>query len=337
MQADKGDIMNNWIRKIAVAGATAVAIGATSGAPAQAAGFPEKPVTIVVAGPPGGGTDAIARILGADIADSTRQPVLVENRAGAGGIIGSKYVAGAPADGYTLLMGHVATNAIVPAIIKPRPYDPVKDFVPVAMVGTAPDVLVVSASSGIKSVADLLARARTSGKPLTYGSPGVGLPQHIAGFAFAKASGVPMQHVPYRGSAPALTDLIGGQITMMFVTPGAVVPFLNSGKLRAIAVTSHERSRFFPDVPTMTELGFAAVEESGWFGLFAPAGTPQAVIDTLSGRVAAAIAKPEVHSRLEGLYVEPATDSSARTFAGFVQSEVVKWAGVVNRLGVTAE
>jgi tripartite-type tricarboxylate transporter receptor subunit TctC len=329
--------MNHWIRRMAFAGGVAVAIAGTLAAPAEAADFPAKTMTIVVAGPPGGGTDAIARIIGADVAESVKQSVLVENRSGAGGIIGSKYVANAPADGYTLLMGHVATNAIVPAIIKPRPYDPVKDFVPVAMVGTAPDLLVVSAASGINSVADLLAKAKASGKPPSYGSPGVGLPQHIAGFAFAKASGVPMQHVPYRGSAPALTDLIGGQITMMFVTPGAVVPFLKSGKLKAIAVTSHERSRFFPDVPTMTEQGFAAVEESGWFGLFAPAGTPQAVIDTLSARVAAAIAKPQVHARLEALYLEPATDSSSRTFAGFVQSEVVKWAGVVNKLGVTAE
>jgi tripartite-type tricarboxylate transporter receptor subunit TctC len=327
--------MKHWIRHLAVAAGTAAALcGAVS---AQAAAFPSKTITIVVAGPPGGGTDAIARIVGADVADAVKQSVLVENRAGAGGIIGSKYVAGAPADGYTLLMGHVATNAIVPAVIKPRPYDPVKDFVPVAMVGTAPDLLVVSAKSGINSVADLLAEAKASSKPFTYGSPGVGLPQHIAGFAFAKASGVPMQHVPYRGSAPALTDLIGGQIQMMFVTPGAVVPFLKSGQLKAIAVTSHERSRFFPEVPTMTELGYPAVEESGWFGLFAPAGTPTDVVQTLSTHVGAALANPAVRSRLEGLYLEPAADPSSAAFARFVQSEVVKWAGVVNKLGVSAE
>jgi tripartite-type tricarboxylate transporter receptor subunit TctC len=329
--------MNTWIRKIVVAATAIVGVCGVMATSAEAGTYPTKTITIVVAGPPGGGTDAIARIIGTDVAESVGQSVLVENRAGAGGIIGSKFVASAPPDGYTLLMGHVATNAIVPAIIKPRPYDPVKDFVPVAMVGTAPDLLVVSSKSGINSVADLLARAKASSKPLTYGSPGVGLPQHIAGFAFSKASGVPMQHVPYRGSAPALTDLLGGQISMMFVTPGAAVPFLKSGQLKAIAVTSHERSRFFPEVPTMTELGFPEVEESGWFGLFAPAGTPAPVVDALSSRVAAAMAKPAVRSRLEGLYLEPAADPSARTFAVFVQSEVVKWAAVVNRLGVHAE
>lgn len=326
--------MNQWIRRVAgAAGALCVALAAHAG------DYPSRTITIVVAGPPGGGTDAIARIVGADVAAAVKQSVLVENRAGAGGIIGSKYVAGAPADGYTLLMGHVATNAIVPALIKPKPYDAVKDFVPVAMVATAPDLLVVSSKSGINSVADLLAKAkaRPSGKPFTYGSPGVGLPQHIAGFAFSKASGVSMQHVPYRGSAPALTDLIGGQIDMMFVTPGAVVPFLKSGQLKAIAVTSHERSHFFPDVPTMTELGYPAAEESGWFGLFAPAGTPPDVVDTLSSRVAAALANPQVRSRLEGLYVEPAADPSPAAFAGFVKSEVVKWTGVINKLGVSAQ
>lgn len=327
--------MKTWMQKLFIP--LFAAAVATTVVPAQAENWPARPVSIVVAGPPGGGTDAIARIVAVDLGGSLKQSFVVDNRAGAGGIIGTKYVASAAANGYTLLMGHVATNAIVPALVKPRPYDPVGDFVPIGIVGTAPDVLVVSAKSGINSLADLIAKAKTSRTPLSYGSPGVGLPQHIAGFALAKAAGVPLQHVPYRGSAPALTDLIGGQITTMFVTPGAVVPFLKSGQLKAIAVTSRERSRFFPDVPTVVELGYPSVEETGWFGLFAPAGTPAAVVETLRTRLAQAIDRPENRAKFEAMYLETAVDPATRNFAGFVQSESNKWAQVVERLGVTAE
>ncbi|VTU30634.1 Argininosuccinate lyase [Variovorax sp. SRS16] len=303
---------------------------------AQPGKYPSKPVVMVVAGPPAGGTDAIARVLSAELSQSLGQSIVVENRSGAGGIIGTKVVAQAAPDGYTLLIGQVATNAIVPALIKPRPYDPIGDFVPVSLVGTAPDLLVVSAKSGIHSLPELLARGR-AGTPLTYASPGIGLPQHIAGFALAKASGVPMQHVPYRGSAPALTDLIGGQVSMMFVTPGAVVPFLKSGQLRAIAITSPQRSRFFPQVPTVAELGFPSVVESGWFGMFAPAGTPVPVIEQLSARIGQALARPQVREKLEAMYLEPSNDASPVKFAAFVKAEVGQWADVVDKLGVSAE
>ncbi|WP_077001699.1 tripartite tricarboxylate transporter substrate binding protein [Variovorax sp. KK3] len=327
--------MTRSMTKILVQLASAALLLA-AGAGAAAATFPAKPVVLIVAGAPAGGTDAIARIVSAELSQSLGQSVVVENRAGAGGIIGTKAVAGAPPDGHTLLMGHVATNAIVPALIKPRPYDPVADFVAVAMVGSAPDLLVVSSKSGIDNLADLLAKGRATGS-LSYGSPGVGLPQHISGFALAKASGVPMQHVPYRGSAPAITDLIGGQISMMFVTPGAAVPYLKSGQLKAIAVTSPKRNRFFPEVPTVGELGFASVEQTGWFGVFAPAGTPAAVVQALSTEIGRAVGKAEVRARLEAMYLEPATDPSSRTFSAFVKAEVDKWAGVVKTLGVSAE
>lgn len=328
--------MRHWTRRLSLTVMAVAALG-TATAAVHAAEYPAKPVSIVVAGPPGGGTDAIARIVAADLGQALKQSFVVDNRAGAGGIIGTKYVAGAAPDGHTLLMGQVATNAIVPALIKPRPYDPVGDFVPIALMGTAPDLLVVSSKSGIDNVADLLAKAKADGKPLTYGSPGVGLPQHIAGFALAKASGVPMQHVPYRGSAPAITDLIGGQISMMFVTPGAAVPFLKSGQLKAIAVTSRERSRFFPDVPTVHELGYPSVEETGWFGVFAPAGTPRPVVETLRKRLEQAVAKPENRAKFEAMYLETAQDDASRDFPGFVQAESRKWAEVIQRLGVRAE
>lgn len=324
--------MSAWSNKLirtAAAGLLALA------AQAQAADWPVKPVSIVVAGTPGGGTDAVARIVAADLSAQLKQSFVVDNRAGAGGIIGTKHVAAAAPDGYTLLMGQVATNAIVPALVKPRPYDPVGDFVAVGIVGTAPDLLVVSAKSGIRSLAELVAKA-SDGKA-SYGSPGVGLPQHIAGFALSKAAGVPMQHVPYRGSAPAITDLVGGRLTSMFVTPGAAVPFLKSGQLKALAVTSRERSRFFPDVPSVVELGYPSVEETGWFGLFAPAGTPVAVVHALRRALEQAVARPANLAKFEAMYLETAVDPSARDFGAFVQAESVRWAEVVQRLGVTAE
>ena len=304
--------------------------------PAFASDYPSRPVMLVVAGPPAGGTDAIARIISSDLSQSLGKSVVVENRAGAGGIIGTKAVAGAVPNGYTLLMGHVATNAIVPALIKPRPYDPVGDFMPVALVGTAPDLLVVSASSGVRTLAELLARGKAD-TGLTYASPGIGLPQHIAGFALAKASGIPMQHVPYRGSAPGLVDLIGGQVSMMFVTPGAAVPFLKSGQIKAIAITSHERSRFFPDVPTVGELGYPGVEETGWFGVFAPAGTPAAVVEKLSAQIGQTIRKAAIREKLEAMYLDPSSDTSSAFFAAFVKTEVSKWTDVIRKLGVSAE
>ena len=328
--------MKAWIRPVFPTLACAALMLGAYGHTAQAADYPLRPVALVVAGPPAGGTDSIARIISAELTQSLGQSIIVENRAGAGGIIGSKAVASAVPDGHTLLMGHVATNAIVPALIKPRPYDPVGDFVAVAMVGTAPDLLLVSSKSGINNLAELLAKGKAS-NGLTYGSPGVGLPQHIVGFALAKASGIPMQHVPYRGSAPAIIDLIGGQISMSFVTPGAAAPFLKSGQLKAIAITSRERSRFFPDVPTVTELGFPSLEESGWFGVFAPAGTPSAVVQTLSTQIGHAIAKPTVRAKLESIYLEPATDSSSKAFTLFVKTEVIKWADIIQKLGVSAE
>lgn len=327
--------MKNWTRNLCtavLATVTAAGIGHT-----QQTSWPTKPVSIVVAGAAGGGTDAIARLIAADFSESLKQSFVVDNRAGAGGIIGTKHVTSAAADGHTLLMGHVATNAIVPALVKPKPYDPVSDFVAVGIVGTAPDLLVVSAKSGIRNVADIVARAKSQATPVSYGSPGVGLPQHIAGFAFAKDAGVSMQHIPYRGSAPAITDLIGGQLTMMFVTPGAAVPFLKSGQLKALAVTSRERSRFFPDVPTMLELGYPNVDQTGWFGLFAPAGTPSQVVGVLKAQLDQSLAKPENQAKFQAMYLETALDPATRNFAAFVQSESTRWAQVIQRLGVTAE
>ena len=302
---------------------------------AAAETFPTKPITIVVAGAPAGATDAIARALAANLSSQLGQSVVVDNRAGAGGIIGTKTVINSPADGHTLLLGHVATNAIVPAVVRPKPYDPVADFTPISLVGTSPSVLVVSTQSGIESVPQLLASGRKQAGGLSYGSPGVGLSQHIAGVGLSKASGVEMVHVPYRGSAPALVDLVSGQISTMFVTPGAAVPYLKSGQIRALAVTSKERSRFFEGVPTMAELGFPQVEQLSWFGLFAPAGTPAAVTNKLSTAVGRAMKEPATRAVLEGLALDLASDASPEFFGKFVAAEARKWAEDVEKLGVS--
>lgn len=298
--------------------------------------YPSRPIALVVAGAPSGGTDAIARLLAHEFSKDLGQSVVVENRAGAGGIIGTKHVANSPPDGYTFLLGHIATNAIVPALIRPRPYDPIADFTPIGMVGSSADVLVVRTDSGVTNVKDLLATASEQ-KPVYYGSPGVGLPQHISGFALAKASGAHMQHVPYRGSGPALQDLVGGRLNTMFVTPGAVIPYLDSKELAPLAVTSPTRSRFLPDVPTIAEAGFPSVERTGWFGMFAPRDTPAPIVQKISTLLGETLAKPEVRAKLEGLYLEPATDTSAETFAKVVQRDAAKWEETIERLGVTAE
>jgi tripartite-type tricarboxylate transporter receptor subunit TctC len=196
---------------------------------------------------------------------------------------------------------------------------------------------VVSAKSDIRSLADLLALGRSQTGGLIYGSPGIGLSQHIAGVGLAKASGVEMLHVPYRGSAPALVDLVSGQISMMFVPPGAAAPYLKSGQVRALAVTSRERSRFFEGVPTMGELGFPQVEQLSWFGVFAPAGTPTEVVEELSANIGRAMKEPRTREILEGLALDLATDTSPGYFSKFVQAEVVKWAEDVKNLGVSQE
>ena len=318
--------------------AAAVPAWAALGAPAVHAAktFATKPLKIIVAGPPAGTSDVVARLVAAELPSLLGQPALVENRPGAAGIIGSRAVVDSPADGQTLLLGHVQSNAIVPALYHPKPYDAIADFMPVSAIGTAPDVLVVPASNSARTLADLLAQGRKGGD-LTYGSPGVGAPQHFFGYMLSKESGVPMRHVPYKGSAPALMDVLSGQISMMFATSGAVAPYVRSGKVRALAVATRERSAFFPEVPTVKEQGFPGVAQQTWFGLFAPARTPASVGDELSAAVSTILARTEFRSRLEALFVEPATPQRREQYAAFVQDEATRWAGIVRNSGVSAE
>ncbi|HSW15586.1 MAG TPA: tripartite tricarboxylate transporter substrate binding protein [Ramlibacter sp.] len=316
----------------------AIPAWAALGAPAAhaAKSFATKPMKILVAGPPAGTSDVLARLLANELPALLGQPVIVENRPGAAGIIGTRALGDAAADGHTLLLGHVATNAIVPALYRPRPYDAVTDFAPISPVGTAPDLLVVPASSPARNLHELLALGRKSGD-ITYASAGVGLPQHFFGYMLGKESGVTMRHVPYKGSAPALMDVLSGQVSMMFVTSGAAAPYVRNGQVRALAVATPERSPFFPDVPTARELGFPSVAQQTWFGLFAPSRTPQAIGDELNAAVGAILARPAFRSRLEGGFVQPSAPQSRDEYAAFIHGEATKWADIVRKSGITAE
>ncbi len=300
------------------------------------AAYPDKPVTIVVAGAPSGGTDFLARLVAEKLTAQWDEPVVVENRAGASGLIGTRHVLKSAADGYTLIMGHSATHAIVPAVYRPKPYDAIADFVPISLIATAPEILVVPADSPIRSVADLLARAKAQPKSVTYGSPGIGLPQHLLGFRLAQIAGVQMEHVPYKGSSPALNDLIGGRLTSMVVTSAAVMPFIKDGRVRALAVNSPERMATLPEVPTFNELGMPQLTQVGWYGLFAPAGTPRPVVDAIAQACMQAVTLPDVQQKLHALYMDP-VGSSADDFAAFQRKEVDKWTGIVQQSGIHIE
>ena len=309
---------------------------ALAGTAALAQDFPTKTVRIIVAGPPAGGTDFMARLIAEKLAERWKQPVVVENKAGASGMIGTKFVMNAEPDGYTFMLGHVATHAIVPAIYQPRPYDPVGDFTPIALVATAPEILIVAANSPFKTVQDIIDAAREKPESITYGSPGVGLPQHLAGFQLGKNTETRMRHIPYRGTAPALNDLIGGQISMMFATPPAVMGFVKDGRVRALAVTSEQRSQILPGVPTFEELKINGLVQLGWFGMFGPAGIPAPVLATLEKSIGAVLADPVVRKKIEEMYADPAS-ATQREFADYHRAEVAKWTEIVQTSGIKAD
>lgn len=302
-------------------------------AAAHAAAYPDRAVTIVVGGPPAGGTDFIARLLADYLARDIKQSVVVENRAGASGLIGTKHVLQAAPDGYTFLMGHAATNAILPWVHRRKTYDPVADFTPISLVAIAPEVLVVASDSPIKSVADYIDYARQHPGQVSYGTPGFGQPQHIVGERFMDAAQIKLLHVPYNGSGPALTDLVGGRLSSMFVTPGAVMPFIRDARVRALAVSSAVRSPLLPDVPTFQETGVADVAQVGWFGLFAPADLPAERKQTFEAAVIRVMANPEVRAKLAAAYVEP-KGTSAAEFARFQAAEVADFKNIIERLNV---
>lgn len=305
-------------------------------APAIAQDFPLRPVRFIVAGPPAGATDYIARLIAQKLTEQWAQPVAVENIAGASGTIGSRALKNAAPDGHTIGLGHLGTHAIVPNLHNPPPYDALRDFVPVNYIGNAWDILVVPPRVPAKTVPELMSMARERPDALTYGSIGIGQPAHFLGFLLTRSAGVRITHVPYKGSAPAVTDLLGERISMMFASAGAIVPYLKDGRLRALAITASKRSPLLPDVPTFKEIGMPELELLTWLGVFAPAKTPPQVVAKVSGDLSRVLALPEIRAKLAAQFFDP-MGSTPLQFAAFLGNEVPRWQAIVKDSGVRAE
>lgn len=327
--------MKTLTKLAAIALAGMAAIGVSPAARAQDA-YPSRTIKLVVPFPPGGGADVIARMIGDRLKASWDQPVVVENRPGAGAAIGADAVAKAAPDGYTLLMGTVSSNAINASVYKKLPYDPVKDFEPVTLAAAGPIVLVVNPSLPVKSVKDLVDLAKAKPGSLNFASAGTGTSLHLAGEMFKGMAGVAIAHVPYRGSSPALTDLLGGRVQMMFDNMPSSLPHIQAGSLKALAVTTAQRSKQLPDVPTMDEAGVAGYEISAWYGVFAPAGTPKDIVAKLNAEIVKILQVPTVSKHLSEIGAEP-VGSTPEQFRDFVTSEVAKWRKVVRDSGMAVE
>ena len=304
---------------------------------ASAQPYPTRPVRMIVGFPPGGGTDILARILAQKLSDAWKQQVIVENRPGASATIAASAVARSAPDGYVLSMGQLTPNAIAPALQTALPYDAVKDFAPIVLVGTSPNVLVVYPGLPVRTLAELAAHAKAQTKSLTYASSGTGSLQHIAAELFRSMAGVSLVHVPFKGSGQAVTDLIAGQVDMNFDSVPATIQHIRSGKLRALAVTAAKRAGGgLEDVPTIAESGYAGYDLTTWWGLFAPAGTPGDVLERVNADTIVALKAPEVRERFASLSVEPGGGSRAE-FADYVRAEIAKYDRIVKQLGIKAE
>ncbi|ESJ18029.1 MULTISPECIES: tripartite tricarboxylate transporter substrate binding protein [Cupriavidus] len=303
---------------------------------AQAETFPARPIRIVVGFPTGGAPDTLARIVSEKISPSWGQPVVVDNKPGAGGNIGAEAVARAPGDGYTLALGTVGTHSINGAVYSKLPYDMVKDFAPVILLATTPNVLVVHPGVPAKTTAELIALAKTKPGALTFGTPGIGTSPHVAGELFNTVAGVKITHVPYKGRAMAIPDLLGGHITMMFDNLPSALPVIKEGKLRALGVTSLKRSASAPDIPTLAEQGLNGFQADSWFAIFVPATTPKDVVAKLNTELNRIFTLPDVQAKLKTLGLDPVL-GTPEALASFQKAEIAKWAKVVKDSGTTPQ
>jgi len=309
---------------------------AMAASPAAAQTWPTKPIKWVVPFAPGGTTDILARTIGEKLGVALGQPVIVENKPGAGGGLGADFVAKSAPDGYTILGGTISTNAINASLYKDLPYDPVKDFVPVTLIARVPNMLVVNNDVPVKTVAELIALMKKNPGKYTFASSGNGTSQHLSGELFKSMAGVDMQHIPYKGSPPALQDVMGGSVTMTFDNITTAWPLAKGGKLRALGVTTAKRSPAAPDVPTLAEAGVVGYEIGSWQGVFAPAGTPPAIVKRLNSEIVKIINLPDVQEKLLLLGAEPVGNSS-EDFTVFVKAEVIKWGDVVKKSGAKVD
>jgi tripartite-type tricarboxylate transporter receptor subunit TctC len=298
--------------------------------------YPSKPIRFVVPYPAGGPLDTVARLLAQKVSESTRQPVVVDNKPGAGGNIGADAVAKSPPDGYTILMGAVATHAINPTLYASMPYDAIRDFAPVTQIASTPNVLVVNPSVPAANVRDFIAYARANPGKLNFGSGSTGSAGHLAGELFKTLAGVDMTHVPYKGAAAAMNDLLGGQIQLMFDNLASSLAQVRAGRIRALAVTTSKRSALAPDLPTIAESGLPGFDISTWFGIFVPAKTPREAVDRLHAEFTRALAAPDVREKMLNLGAEPVA-SQPEEFAAYIRAESEKYARVIKASGAKAD
>jgi len=323
-------------RSFAVSLLPALALAVQPAPPAAAQAYPARPITIVVPFAAGGGNDILARLLAQRMSAALGQPVVIENRAGAAGTVGARAVAKAPPDGYTLMVGHSGVFAIAPSLYGNPSYDPRKDFAPVGLIASFQQVLVVHPSLPVRTIADLIARAKAEPAELTYATAGVGSGSHLSTELFAAMAGIKLTHVPYRGSGPAQSDLLGGHVAMTITTlPPAIGP-IRSGLLRAIAVTGETRSPILPDVPTVAESGVPGYAAVIHYGMVAPPGTDRAIVSRLNAELNAALASAEVRARIADDGGDPLAGTPDRQAAD-IDAEETKWGALVRKLGIKAE
>ena len=298
--------------------------------------YPTKPIRLIVPFPPGGPNDILGRVVAAKLTEQLGQQVVVDNRGGAGGIIGAEIAARAVADGQTLLLAGTASLAINPGLHKKLPYDPLRDFAPISMLGTAPSLLTVHPSLPVKTVKDLIALAQSKPGKLNFVSAGHGTPPHLAGELFKSMTGVDMVHVPYKGGGPALADLLAGQVEIYFSGISSVLPFVKEGRLRGVAVTSIKRTAVLPDTPTVAESGLPGFEVGNWYAIVAPANTPPAIIRRLNAEILTVLTGAELKKRFFELAADP-FGSTPEQLAAYNRSEIIKWARAIKAAGITPE
>lgn len=311
----------------------AAAVAAASPLAFAATAFPTKPVRIIVAYTPAGTTDILARAVGQKMGEAWGQPVIVDNRPGAAGNIGTELAARSIADGHSLLMGTAGTHGINVSLYRKLGWHPVKDFAPVSLVAMVPNIMVVNNSLPVKNVREFVAYAKTNAGKLSYGSPGNGSTAHLSVELFKSMTGISMVHIPYKGSAGVLTDVMAGQIAVTIDNMPPYLPQVRAGKIRALAVSTGKRSSAMPDLPTIAEAGVAGYESGAWFGLLAPAGTPKAVVSKLSAETARILKLPDVSKRISELGAEP-VGSTPEQFAELIKTEIAKWAKVIKDANV---
>ena len=303
---------------------------------AAQSGYPSKPIKYIVVFAPGGTTDILARLIAPRLAEALGQPVVVENRPGAGGSVGSELLAKSAPDGYTIGGGTISSHAINVSLYSKLAYDPVKDFAPVTLLATTPMLLAVGAGTPYKSLQDLIAAAKASPGKLSYASGGNGTPPHLAAAIFTEKTGTQMVHVPYKGSGPALIDVMAGQVTMIIDTAASATPHVRSGKMRGIAITGKRRWPDLPEVPTFAEGGLTDYDASSWYAIHAPAGTPKPVIAKLNAELVRIVNLPDIRERLRQMSAEP-VGNTPEQFDAFVKSEIAKWGTVIKALNLRVD